>query len=245
MRYPRRSLCDLFWLAPLAPDEGREDGEDQNIGILWDRKHMRQEKDLVRRSNVRVIALLSSLAKAKEPLAMDVLLRQGDLEVALKKDKHRAVITNIEVAELLGMRVDEAILSENLDNHVPSSRDRLAECTGIYTGPVSPAPFPQSPAYVIRKGYLGIRVDWSHGSSHPGPEALCIEPVDLSCLLKSKVLERILAILGLAGKEVLLVRKVFTPKDTWTSQGQSTTKEPPSSKGLDANNRRCFMHVLP
>ena len=191
----------------------------------------------MRRSNICVVSLLSSLAETKESLTMNVLLREGNLKVSLQEHKHRAVITNIKIGKLLGMRVNEPILSEDLNQHVPSSRDRLAECTGIYADSVPPSPFPQSPAYVIRKRDLGVGVDWSHGSSHPGPEALCIEPVDLPRFLKGKVLQRILAVLGLTRKQVFLVREVLAAKDTGTRKSQAPTKKPPPSKGLDANNR--------
>ena len=119
-------------------------------------------------SDVIVLALLSSSAETKEPLTVDILLGEHDLKVSLKEHEHRPVIAHIEVGKLLWMRVGEPVLSEDLDDQIPSPCDRLVYAVDIGAGNmIPPSPFPQPLAHVVWQRCLGIGVDGSYRSGHP------------------------------------------------------------------------------
>lgn len=153
------ALSDLFW---LAAHEGREHREDQYIRVFRDGEHSEQKEDAGEGMCSSIVSSLALSTHAKQSCAVHILLGQDDLKIALEEYEHGSVIRNIKVAELLGMSIHKAILSEDLDNYVPSPCHLVLNGIRVERCTVPPSPFPKPLADIIRKRCLGVGVHRGH-----------------------------------------------------------------------------------
>jgi hypothetical protein len=75
-------------------------------------------------------------------------------------------------------------------------------------------------------------------TSHtPLPEGRKGKPPHLAGFLKGKILQRVLPVFGLAGKEILIIGEVRPLENARSGKQEPVAKKPPSCKRLDFLDR--------
>ena len=144
------------------------------------------------------------------------------------------------VGELLWVNIDEPIVPKDLHNQVPTLRSYVFRRGG------QPSLKRANSSLGFHGDWgLGIGVQWFYRAGHPSPETLSVKPIDLPSLFEGKILHRILAVLGLAGKKVLVIVHDLAVKHSRSCSSKSIPNEPPSHKSLNPNNWRLCVKRCP
>ena len=213
---------DLFWSDSLicfgylrsAPIEGRENREDENIGITRDHEHPKKHRSKRDES----LPLLRTTTHVDEKPSIHITLGEHDLEISLEEHEHRAVLHCTKVGELLRMHVNEAIVPKDLSNEVPSLCDQVFYVISTTYEPMDS--LNRTKPSLGFRGYRCLRIG-IHGFDrprHPVPETRCIKPIDLSGFLEGEIIQWMLAVLGLASKEILIVVHDLAGQNTGTCE---------------------------
>jgi hypothetical protein len=168
---------------------------------------------------------------------MTIVLGQDNLEVALQKDKHSPVVGSLQLGHLMRMDIEEAIVAEDLHELRPSPGCQFRDCLGYAWEVGQSLHRPKSAENVMGERGVGVRVQGLKTASGPHRETGCIKPPSLASIVKLNIRQRMMTVLGFAGKDILLIGEPGATQGSRTREGQSTPKKPPSHESLDANKR--------
>jgi hypothetical protein len=165
---------------------------------------------------------------------------QHDCEVPLQKNEHGQEVRLREHLKLSGMHIHKSIVREDATENGPSSGKSCVHRLrfrgqGLRDSTSMRPDSPESAAGVLGQGSPRVRVD--RRADDPLPQGLEVKPPDLPSLLKGKVVERELTILGRAGHKVFVIRQRRSPEDARPCEAKACAKQPASNESLASDER--------
>ena len=166
-------------------------------------------------------------------------------DVIAQKPKHANVVVCPELKKGFNEQRTKPTIGDGLTDDRPSHRQSLLNVSRIEWSELSVTPsigpqLPQSGSRLGRQRNLGIRIRGLDRTLGPFPERSKIEPPDLPILLEGEVVQRVLAIRGLAGHQILIIREARSTENTRASQSKPTPKQNPSDPRLKSGRSSNF-----
>ena len=165
---------------------------------------------------------------------------KGCSDVIAQKPKHANIVVCPELKKGFNEQRTKSTIGDGLTDDRPSHRQSLRDVPRIQwdelsvTTSIRPQ-VPQSGSRLGRQRNLGIRIRGLDRTLGPFPERPKIKPPDLPILLEGEVVQRILAIGGLAGHQVIVVRETRPAENARSSQSKPATKQEASNPGLKSS----------
>ena len=182
---------------------------------------------------------------------MDVAWK-GCGHIVAQKPKHANIVVCPELKKRLDGQRPKSTIGDGLADDRPSHRQSLLDISRIEWSELSVSPsirpqFPQSGSCLNGERNLGIRIRGFGRTLGPFPERAKIEPPDLPILLEGEIVQRILAIGGLAGHQVIIIRETRSTENARSSQSKPAPKQEASGPRLksDRSSHLVLIHDGP
>ena len=164
---------------------------------------------------------------------------KGCRHIVSQKPKRANIVVCPELEKRLDRQRPKPRIGDGLADDRPSHRQSLLDVPRIEWGELSVTPsigpqVPQPGSRLCRQRNLGVRICRLGRALGPFPERREIEPPDLPILLEGEIVQRVLAIGGLAGHQILIIRKTRPMENARSSQSKPTPKQEASDPRLNS-----------
>lgn len=168
------------------------------------------------------------------------IARQGCSDVIAQKPKHANIVMRPEMEKGLDEQRAKPTIGDGLTDDRPSHCQSLCDVPWIQwdelSMPSAIGPqFPQPGSGLNGERNLGIGICRLDRTLGPFPECSKIEPPDLPILLEGEIVQRVLAIGGLAGHQVIVVRETGSTENARSSQSKPAPKQEASDPRLNSS----------
>ena len=184
----------------------------------------------------------NSFAQHQGSRAERIVFGEDNFEVEAEEDEHGHVVGLGEIHKVCRMDALEPEPKEELTEHVPSIMKSIRIRRGLIredlTTSQSKTPaVPESLLCLGRQRDFRVRICRCVAADTPLPEGRKGKPPHLASFLKGKILERVLPVFGLAGKEILIIGEVRPLENARPGKQEPVAEKPPSRKRLDFLHR--------
>jgi hypothetical protein len=174
------------------------------------------------------------------------IARQSCRNVISQEPKDAKIVMRPKLEKRLHREGSKSTIGNGLTDDRPPHRQPILKGPWIFwhdlSIPTSDRPHPsQSHSRLCGQGDFGIGIRRFRGALGPFPERRKIKPPDLPILLKGEVVQRILAVRGLARFQIIVVGQSCPPENAGSRERKSAPNSPSSPPRLNPHNRSHFV----